>query len=107
MDWLRRLVFQGSTARRSCEHLDQVVVVEPAAPECPQCLEEGTEWVHIRMCMVCGSPACCDSSKPRHARRHFEETGHAMMRSIEPGESWAWCYPDKAYLTADDYLPSN
>lgn len=41
---------------------------------------------------------CCDSSPERHARAHFVATGHPVIRSIEPGESWSWCYPDSAYL---------
>jgi hypothetical protein len=32
---------------------------------------------------------CCDQSPNRHATRHFHATGHAMMRSGEPGETWA------------------
>ena len=26
---------------------------------------------------------------------HHEETGHPVMRSFEPGESWRWCYLDR------------
>jgi hypothetical protein len=25
---------------------------------------------------------------------HFHESGHPVMRSIEPGENWRWCYVD-------------
>jgi CPA1 family monovalent cation:H+ antiporter len=25
---------------------------------------------------------------------HFKATGHPVMRSIEPGEDWRWCYVD-------------
>jgi CPA1 family monovalent cation:H+ antiporter len=50
------------------------------------------------MCLVCGHVGCCDSSPGRHARLHFEETGHPLIRSAEPGESWRWCYPDEIYL---------
>ncbi len=107
MDRLRRLVFQRSMARRVCAHLDQVAVIEGKEPVCPECIKEGSEWVHVRMCMVCGNPACCDSSKRQHARQHFEDTGHALMRSIEPAETWAWCYVDKAYLTEDEYVPAS
>ena len=32
--------------------------------------------------------------------RHFEATGHPIIRSIEPGEEWGWCYLDEAYLSA-------
>jgi len=104
MDGLRRLVFQRSPKHRACGHLEQIRVYEPAEPTCGQCVSEGSRWVHVRRCMICGETACCDSSKRRHARRHFETTGHALIRSVEPGESWGWCYLDSAYLTSDEYM---
>ncbi len=30
-----------------------------------------------------------------HATRHFHETKHPLVRSIEPGETWLWCYVDE------------
>ena len=59
---------------------------------CPQCLATGSSWVHLRMCMTCGQVGCCDSSPNTHATNHWKETGHNVMRSIEPGESWKWDY---------------
>ncbi len=47
------------------------------------------------MCLTCGSVGCCDSSVKRHADAHFLETGHPVMRSVEPGEAWRWCYVDE------------
>ena len=47
------------------------------------------------MCLTCGHVGCCDSSRGRHATAHFEATGHPLMRSVEPGETWAWCYVDR------------
>jgi uncharacterized UBP type Zn finger protein len=46
------------------------------------------------MCMVCGNVGCCDSSKNKHATKHFRHSSHPVMRSIEPGEDWIWCYVD-------------
>ena len=67
--------------------------MEPDTPgECGDCPRDGTAWVHLRLCTTCGHVACCDSSPERHASRHFEETGHPVMRSAEPGEDWRWCY---------------
>ncbi|WP_235532669.1 Na+/H+ antiporter [Nocardioides sp. Root140] len=67
--------------------------VSPGTPgECAGCLEEGTSWVHLRMCLDCGYVGCCDSSPRRHASLHFQDTGHRVMRSVEPGESWRWCF---------------
>ncbi|QIX28135.1 Na+/H+ antiporter [Nocardioides sp. JQ2195] len=67
--------------------------VEPQTPgECTGCLAEGTAWVHLRMCQDCGYVGCCDSSPRRHATEHFKDSGHRVMRSVEPGESWRWCF---------------
>jgi len=50
------------------------------------------------MCLTCGTIGCCDNSPNRHATVHFRETGHPLVRSAEPGESWAWCYVDELGL---------
>ncbi len=81
-----------------CSHLDQVRPVQPSAPGCELCLAHGAQWVHTRICMTCGFVGCCDSSPGRHARAHFEETGHPIICSLEPGETWAWCYHEEVLL---------
>jgi uncharacterized UBP type Zn finger protein len=53
-------------------------------------------WVHLRMCQECGHVGCCDNSQGKHATAHFNETGHPLIRSAEPGEDWSWCYVDEA-----------
>jgi uncharacterized UBP type Zn finger protein len=80
-----------------CAHLDQALVLNPPAeiPGCPQCLAVGSAWVHLRMCQTCGQIGCCDNSPNRHATAHYAESGHPIIRSIEPGEDWSWCYPDE------------
>jgi Na+/H+ antiporter len=80
-----------------CEHLREVrPPVEPDSQgECGDCLRDGTTWVHLRMCVQCGHVACCDSSPERHASRHYDETGHEVMRSAETGEDWRWCFVDE------------
>jgi CPA1 family monovalent cation:H+ antiporter len=80
-----------------CEHLDHCdKTPTPRTPQgCEECLEEGLEWVHLRLCLTCGHVGCCDSSIGKHADRHFAETGHPVMRSFEPGEAWRWCYVDE------------
>ncbi|EWC58957.1 Isopeptidase T [Actinokineospora spheciospongiae] len=66
-----------------------------ATDECPDCAALGERhWVHLRQCLTCGHVACCDSSPHRHATAHHGASGHPVMRSHEPGESWRWCYPD-------------
>jgi monovalent cation/hydrogen antiporter len=80
-----------------CEHLhDAPEDTKPNVEgECEDCVREGlTSWVHLRMCLRCGHMGCCDSSPSTHARRHFEETDHPVIRSGEPAESWRWCYVD-------------
>ena len=79
-----------------CTHLaDLPADVEPLTPEgCGECLILGDRWVHLRLCLTCGSVGCCDSSKNRHAAKHFEDTAHPVMRSFQPGETWRWCYVD-------------
>jgi uncharacterized UBP type Zn finger protein len=79
----------------ACTHLDQVRDVSPSADGCEECLKIGASWVELRLCLACGHVGCCDSSPNRHGTRHFQETGHAIMRSFEPGADWRWCYVDK------------
>jgi hypothetical protein len=84
-----------------CTHFDQVRHVEPRTPDgCEECLRTGDRWVHLRLCLACGHVGCCDSSPNLHATRHHRATGHAIIRSFEPGESWAWCYVDMVALHA-------
>ena len=85
------------TIEAPCEHLDDSdSCIEPRTPEgCEECLRNGTTWVHLRLCLTCGHVGCCDSSEFKHATAHFHETDHPVIRSIEPGESWRWCYVDE------------
>ena len=78
-----------------CTHLDQIRVTEPAVHVCEECVKKGDRWVHLRMCLSCGNVGCCDSSKNKHATKHFHKTAHPLVRSIEPGERWVWCYVDE------------
>lgn len=79
-----------------CEHLRSAPdSTDPLTPQgCPDCERDGTDPVHLRMCLACGYVGCCDSSVGMHSTRHFDETGHPVMRSFEPGEAWRWCYVD-------------
>lgn len=77
-----------------CTHLDQVQVLETDKDYCEECVKTGDSWVHLRMCLICGHVGCCDSSPNRHASKHYHASGHPLVRSLEPGESWIWCYAD-------------
>lgn len=82
----------------ACSHKDLIEITETDTTVCPDCVKEGDEWVHLRMCMICGYVGCCDSSRNRHARKHYEDSGHPLIRSIEPDEEWGWCYIDETYF---------
>jgi uncharacterized UBP type Zn finger protein len=80
-----------------CAHRDQVRLTQlPASVDgCEDCLASGGKWVHLRICLECGKVGCCDSSPGRHARAHAESSGHPLIRTLEPGESWSWCFLDE------------
>jgi uncharacterized UBP type Zn finger protein len=80
----------------SCDHIAHVNPQPPKTPRgCEECLKTGGTWVHLRLCLSCGHVGCCDSSPNRHATRHFQQTKHPVMTSLEPGERWAWCFEDE------------
>jgi uncharacterized UBP type Zn finger protein len=78
-----------------CTHLDQIRITNTEKHVCEDCVKIGATWVHLRLCLECGQVGCCDSSKYKHATKHFHRSKHPLMRSIEPGENWVWCYVDK------------
>jgi uncharacterized UBP type Zn finger protein len=80
---------------QACTHLDQIKVTHTRTDICDECVRLGDTWVHLRLCLECGSVGCCDSSKNRHATAHFHRTQHPLVRSLEPGERWVWCYVDE------------
>lgn len=84
-----------------CPHLETLKPTEidiTDDPVCQECLEMGDTWIHLRMCTECGHIGCCDSSKNKHATKHFHREEHPVVLSAEPGERWAWCYVDKEML---------
>ena len=83
--------------QNDCTHFHQVAHSEGNTDGCEECLRSGDSWVHLRVCLACGHVGCCDDSKNKHATRHFHETGHPVMRSNEPGETWGWCYVDRVF----------
>ncbi len=84
----------------ACSHLETIAVTEPASspPVCEDCIRAGLSWVHLRLCLECGNVGCCDNSPGRHATAHHGATGHPLIRSLEPGETWSWCYLDEVFL---------
>jgi uncharacterized UBP type Zn finger protein len=79
-----------------CSHLEQIQPVTANTPEgCEECLKVQGWWVHLRLCLTCGHVGCCDSSPGKHATKHFHRSQHPIVRSLEPGEDWSWCYADQ------------
>jgi uncharacterized UBP type Zn finger protein len=85
---------------QACTHLSHVHVTQlpDAVDGCEECLRDGTPWLHLRICLECGHVGCCDDSPNKHATAHAEGTGHPIIRSLEPGETWSWCYPDEVAM---------
>ena len=86
---------EGIDVSASCNHLDQIKITSTDQHVCEECVKTGDTWVHLRLCMECGHVGCCDSSKNKHATKHYHRSKHPLIRSIEPGESWVWCYDDQ------------
>ena len=87
-----RLGMQGP----QCSHMDQIRDVKPRTPNgCEECLKTGDTWVHLRLCLTCGHVGCCDSSRNKHATKHFHLADHPIAQSFQPGEDWRWCYADQ------------
>ena len=86
-----------SVSASGCTHLDQVEFLAPEGEVagCEECLKIGGRWVHLRMCQTCGKIGCCDNSPNRHASAHAHATSQRIIRSLEPGEDWSWCYVDE------------
>ena len=78
-----------------CPHLAHPKITRTGTRVCEDCVKTGDTWVHLRLCMECGHVGCCDSSKNKHATKHFHRSKHPIIRSIEPGETWTWCYVDE------------
>lgn len=71
--------------------------VPPSGTSCVECAAAAGWWLHLRRCAQCGHIGCCDSSPAQHASSHARETGHPIVRSFEPGETWFWNYQTGQY----------
>ncbi len=90
----------------TCTHLDAIEDVTPSGSGCKECLETGSRWVHLRLCLSCGHVGCCDNSPGRHATGHYRAVHHPLIRSFEPGETWGWCYPDELLMDPAPHPPA-
>jgi len=81
-----------------CTHLGTIRNVTPSADGCEECLKMGDTWIHLRICRECGHVGCCDSSKNKHATKHYHSTAHPIMETYDPPDGWGWCYIDEVML---------
>jgi uncharacterized UBP type Zn finger protein len=90
----------------ACTHLDHVHLRQlPESVEgCEDCLAIGGKWLHLRICLECGKVGCCDDSPNKHASAHAHSSAHPIIRSLEPGETWSWCYIDEIAMTLPDIV---
>ncbi len=82
----------------NCDHFNVADLKTDSEYVCQECVKTGDTWVHLRTCQTCGGTHCCNSSKNKHATKHFLATGHPVVISAEPGERWAWCYEDEVFI---------
>jgi len=82
----------------TCDHIKHTKKTKPHSKGCEECLKTGDSWVHLRLCLECGHVGCCDSSKNKHATKHFHASNHPVVQSLEPGERWMWCYVDEVFV---------
>ena len=84
----------------TCTHLDSITITQlPESVEgCEDCLRDGGVWMHLRICLTCGHVGCCDDSPSKHASAHARESEHHLIRSLEPGEDWVWCFADEVAM---------
>ena len=82
----------------TCSHVAHIKIVQPSGSGCKECERAGDTWLQLLMCMECGHVGCGDSSKNKHAAKHFRATRHPIVRSIASHEEWAWCYVDQLWF---------
>lgn len=80
-----------------CTHIPaELTSATPQAEVCQDCVEVGSDWVHLRACVDCGRVSCCDASPNHHADAHYRaHPEHRLIRSYEPGEAWWYCFEDE------------
>ncbi|MET0419926.1 MAG: cation:proton antiporter [Actinoplanes sp.] len=96
-DWLlhdRWRYVREETISTACTHMDRIQITETDIDECAECVELGDTWVQLRMCLTCGAVGCCDDSKNKHATAHYHDSAHPIIRSLQNGDGWQYCYVD-------------
>jgi hypothetical protein len=83
------------------------VTVPPSGTGCQECEASGGWWFHLRRCVQCGQIGCCDTSPSQHASAHAAASGHTLIRSFEPGESWYWSFETSELYDGPELAPPN
>jgi hypothetical protein len=79
--------------------------VPPSGTGCAECEAVDGWWLHLRRCAQCGHIGCCDTSPSQHATAHARATGHPLIRSFEPGETWFWSYETEESCAGPQLAP--
>ena len=82
----------------TCEHFTAIREVGARTNGCEECIALGATWNELRVCLSCGHVGCCEDSQHAHALQHFTATGHPIIASFDPGETWGWCYVHRRYF---------
>lgn len=94
----REIFYYICSMSENCSHFDSKHVKHAKGYECEECVKIGSDWVHLRTCQTCGVTLCCDNSPNKHATKHYHASDHPTIISAEPGENWAFCYPDELFM---------
>jgi hypothetical protein len=79
--------------------------VPPSGAGCVECDATDSWWLHLRRCAYCGHIGCCDDSLNKHATNHARTSGHRVIRSYEPDETWFWDYGTDTFLDGPQLAP--
>jgi hypothetical protein len=79
--------------------------VPPSGLGCVECLAAGGWWFHLRRCATCGHVGCCNTSPMQHATAHAHESGHPVVQSFEPGETWFYDYTTDTTFEGPELAP--
>jgi hypothetical protein len=81
-----------------CVHAAGLAPVTDPLDVCQRCIKEGSDWAHLRQCLVCGQTLCCNDSPKKHMTGHYHEVGHPVMRNGDLEDPWTWCFADEAMI---------
>ena len=86
-----------------CTHLDQIAVRElPASVDgCEDCLRSAASGCTSGSASPAGTSAAVTTHPTVTPRGTPRTSQHPIIRSLEPGEEWSWCYVDEIAFRVD------